>query len=94
MNSINYAVEFAHDENILENCETASYLSECLASLSLDGEGSQRLRQKLLLYKAEADFLESNFDAENYYAQKEELIFKIVCEIKGIDYDQWLKKKL
>ncbi|EDW25278.1 GL19128 [Drosophila persimilis] len=93
MNSINFAVEFDHDENILEHCGPASYLSECLASLILDDESSERLRQKLLLYKAEADFLESNFDPADYYVQKEELIFKIVCEVKGIDYDQCLKNE-
>ncbi|XP_034666785.1 uncharacterized protein LOC117900503 [Drosophila subobscura] len=87
MNSINYAVEFDHDENILEHCGTASRLSECLARLILDGEGSQPHRQKLLLYKAQAEFLDCNFDIVNYYAEKEELIFKIACEIKGIECD-------
>lgn len=34
--------------------------------------------------------LATKFDSPDYYTQKEELIFKVVCELRGIDHEKWL----
>nr|XP_016945987.1 uncharacterized protein LOC108021681 [Drosophila suzukii] len=96
MDSFKYAVEFAHDENLLRSQANVSHLSEFLASLTLKSSEElnkdvQIFRQKLLQLKREADLLDTNVGSPDYYTKKEELIFKVVCEIKGIDHDEWLR---
>ncbi|KAH8341618.1 hypothetical protein KR059_012374 [Drosophila kikkawai] len=96
MNDLKFAVEFAHDENLLSQ-ENVSHLSEFLALLTLKTAEEQTdedfhiLHEKLMRLKLESHQLDANFHSPNYYAQKEELIFKVVCEIKGIDHDKWLR---
>ncbi|EDW85279.1 uncharacterized protein Dwil_GK18443 [Drosophila willistoni] len=99
---MDFAVEFAHDENILRKESCASYLNQLLSLLSLDSqidddddddddEDSKEticLRQRLMFYKTEIDALDKA--SSDYYVKKEKLIFKVVCEIKGYDYDQYL----
>ncbi|XP_017077768.1 uncharacterized protein LOC108112432 [Drosophila eugracilis] len=96
MDSLQYAVEFAHDENLLKNQANVSHLSEFLAMLTLQSsdeldEDFHIFQEKLKQLKREANLLDANFDSPDYYTQKEELIFKVVCEIKGIDHDKWLR---
>ncbi|EDW11424.1 uncharacterized protein LOC6575978 isoform X1 [Drosophila mojavensis] len=94
---ITYAVENAHDENILRQdlpLEKEKYLSFMLSLLTLEphpddslncDEETLRMRQQLLIYKAEVDALDRN--ADDYYEKKEKLIFKIFCEFRGLVYD-------
>ncbi|XP_016972672.2 uncharacterized protein LOC108039973 [Drosophila rhopaloa] len=96
MNSFTHAVEFAHDENLLRSHANVSHLSEFLALLTLKSfdehdEEFHTFHEKLQQFKREADQLDSNFDSPDYYTKKEDLIFKVVCEIKGIDHQQWLR---
>ncbi|XP_017110355.1 uncharacterized protein LOC108134524 [Drosophila elegans] len=96
MNCFAYAVEFAHDENLLKSHANVSHLSEFLALLTLetakeDDEDFHIFQEKLLQLKREADRLDSKLNSPDYYTQKEELIFKVVCEIKGIDHEKWLR---
>ncbi|KAI8042702.1 uncharacterized protein LOC128261802 [Drosophila gunungcola] len=96
MNCFTYAVEFDHDENLLKSHENVSHLSEFLALLTLesakeDDEDLHTFQEKLQQLKREADRLDSKFNSPDYYTQKEELIFKVVCQIKGIDHDKWLR---
>lgn len=42
------------------------------------------MRQQLLDYKAEVDALDRN--ADDYYERKEQLIFRIFCEFRGLVY--------
>ncbi|EDW71239.1 uncharacterized protein LOC115765473 isoform X2 [Drosophila novamexicana] len=94
---ITYAVENAHDENILTHdlpLEKELYLSFMLSLLTLEphpddsfncDEETLRMRQQLLIYKAEVDALDRN--ADDYYEKKEQLIFKIFCEFRGLVYE-------
>ncbi|KRF85578.1 uncharacterized protein LOC115765473 isoform X1 [Drosophila novamexicana] len=99
---ITYAVENAHDENILthdlplekELWYFQLYLSFMLSLLTLEphpddsfncDEETLRMRQQLLIYKAEVDALDRN--ADDYYEKKEQLIFKIFCEFRGLVYE-------
>ncbi|KRG02688.1 uncharacterized protein LOC6575978 isoform X2 [Drosophila mojavensis] len=93
---ITYAVENAHDENILRQDLPLEkeYLSFMLSLLTLEphpddslncDEETLRMRQQLLIYKAEVDALDRN--ADDYYEKKEKLIFKIFCEFRGLVYD-------
>lgn len=73
-----------------------SHLSEFLALLTLKTAEEQNedfhvLHERLVQLKLESLQLDSNFHSPDYYTQKEELIFKVVCEIKGIDHDKWLR---
>ncbi|XP_034474156.1 uncharacterized protein LOC117781494 isoform X2 [Drosophila innubila] len=91
---IKYAVESAHDENILTHelpLDKELYLSFMLSLMTLEphpedsfscNEDMVRMRQQLLLYKAEVDALNRNDD--DYYEKKEQLIYKIFCEFRGI----------
>lgn len=47
-------------------------------------EDTLRMRQQLLLYKAEVDALDRH--ADDYYERKEDLIFRIFCEFRGLVY--------
>ncbi|XP_016995478.2 uncharacterized protein [Drosophila takahashii] len=96
MDNFKYAVEFAHDENLLKSHGNVSHLSEFLALLTLKSSGEPNedfhtLHDKLQQLKREADLLDKNINSPDYYTKKEELIFKVVCEIKGIDHDEWLR---
>ncbi|XP_017855240.1 uncharacterized protein LOC108608396 isoform X1 [Drosophila busckii] len=99
---INYAVEDAHDENILKHSvekqphSMQSYISFMLSLMTLEphpndqfncDEETLRMREQLLLYKAEVDALDRN--AEDYYERKEQLIYKIFCEfrVRSAEYD-------
>ncbi|KAH8419253.1 hypothetical protein KR222_000342 [Zaprionus bogoriensis] len=94
---ITYAVENAHDENILTHdlpLNKELYLSFMLSLLTLEphsddsfncNEDTLRMRQQLLLYKAEVDALDRN--ADDYYEKKEQLIFKIFCKFRGLVYE-------
>ncbi|XP_032592057.1 uncharacterized protein LOC6562481 isoform X1 [Drosophila grimshawi] len=94
---IEYAVENAHDENILTHelplekeiwhfqlC--LSFMLSLLAMQSQPDEGfddeTLLLREQLLRYKAEVDALDRN--ANDYYEKKELLIYKIFCEFRGM----------
>ncbi|EDW52526.1 uncharacterized protein LOC6612086 [Drosophila sechellia] len=96
MDGLQYAVEFAHDDNLLgSRPSNVSQLSEFLAMLTLNAaeEGqydAPNFHDKLLQFKREADLLATKFDSPDYYTQKEELIFKVVCELRGIDHEKWL----
>ncbi|XP_039479175.1 uncharacterized protein LOC120443863 isoform X3 [Drosophila santomea] len=95
MDGLQYAVEFAHDENLLGSQSKVSHLSEILAMLTLNSADERNveghnLHGKLLQLKREADLLDTQLDAPDYYTQKEELIFKVVCELRGIDHEQWI----
>ncbi|XP_017059354.1 uncharacterized protein LOC108100116 [Drosophila ficusphila] len=90
MNSFENAVEFDHDENLLNSKTNVSHLTEFLALLNLKSS-EEHSDEKLMQLKREADLLDWNSNSPNYYFQKEELIFKVVCEIKGIDHDEWLR---
>lgn len=48
-------------------------------------EDTLRMRQQLLLYKAKVDALDRN--ADDYYERKEQLIFRIFCEFRGLVYE-------
>ncbi|KAH8374255.1 hypothetical protein KR200_011024 [Drosophila serrata] len=96
--NLEFAVEFAHDENLLKSHGNVSTLSEFLALLTLKtGEDQTEdfhiLHEKLMQLKLESHQLDANFHSPDYYAQKEELIFKVVCEMKGIDHDKWLREE-
>ncbi|XP_064537280.1 uncharacterized protein LOC135427642 isoform X2 [Drosophila montana] len=94
---LTFAVENAHDENILTHelpLEKELYLSFMLSLLTLEphpddsfncDEETLRMRQQLLIYKAEVDALDRN--ADDYYEKKEQLIFKIFCEFRGLVYE-------
>ncbi|KAM8716880.1 hypothetical protein ACLKA7_003708 [Drosophila subpalustris] len=99
---IKYAVENSHDENILthelpldkELWHFQLYLSFMLTLLTLEphpedsfncNEDMVRMRQQLLVYKAEVDALNRNDD--DYYEKKEQLIYKIFCEFRGIPHE-------
>ncbi|EDV58955.1 uncharacterized protein LOC6543065 [Drosophila erecta] len=99
MDSLRYAVEFAHDENLLGGQSKVSHLSGFLAKLTLgtaeeSDDERPELHGKLLQLKREADLLDTQIDSPDYYAQKEELIFKVVCELRGIDHEQWLQEEM
>ncbi|KPU73939.1 uncharacterized protein Dana_GF15833, isoform B [Drosophila ananassae] len=86
--SFEHPVEFNHDENILFD-HRHSYLSEFLTKLTLkssedQSEESSILNEKLLQFKFETELLDLSYPSPDYYAQKEELIYKVVCEIKGL----------
>ncbi|XP_017099333.2 uncharacterized protein [Drosophila bipectinata] len=86
--SLDYSVEFNHDENILFVERHVSYLSKFLTNLTLESsedqdEESTIFNEKLLQFKYEAEWLDLIFPSPDYYAQKEELIYKVVCEIKA-----------
>ncbi|XP_030384001.1 uncharacterized protein LOC115631415 [Scaptodrosophila lebanonensis] len=51
----------------------------------LGDEQASRMRQKMLEFKEQVDALDRN--DENYYVKKEDLIFKVFCEYKGIPYE-------
>ncbi|KAH8412258.1 hypothetical protein KR009_000896 [Drosophila setifemur] len=95
--SLENAVEFDHDENLLRSPENVSCLTEFLALLTLKNleeeqkqqEKFRHLHERLEQLKMEVDMLDAN--SPEYYTQKEELIFKVVCEIKGIDHEKWLQ---
>ncbi|XP_033173428.1 uncharacterized protein LOC117150583 [Drosophila mauritiana] len=96
MDGLQYAVEFAHDDNLLgSRPSNVSQLSEFLAMLTLNAaeerqDDGQNFHNKLLQLKREADLLATKFDSPDYYTRKEELIFKVVCELRGIDHEKWL----
>ncbi|XP_016964542.1 uncharacterized protein LOC108034213 [Drosophila biarmipes] len=96
MDSLEYAVEFAHDENLLGGRASVSHLSDFLATLTLKSseelnEDVHTFHEKLLQLKREADSLDTNCGSPDYNTKKEELIFRVVCAIKGIDHDEWLR---
>jgi len=53
-------------------------------------EDMVRMRQNLLIYKAEVDALNRN-DVD-YYEKKEQLIYKIFCEFQGISCEHDLQE--
>ncbi|KAH8271977.1 hypothetical protein KR044_012585, partial [Drosophila immigrans] len=91
---ITYAVETAHDENILTHelpLDKELYLSFMLSLLTLQpcpeesfhcDEDMMRMRQQLLIYKHEVEALDRGDD--DYYQKKEQLIYKIFCAFRGI----------
>ncbi|XP_043644597.1 uncharacterized protein LOC122614164 [Drosophila teissieri] len=93
---LQYAVEFAHDENLLGSPSKVSHLSEILAMLTLNSaeDDNHKIHGKLVAFKREADLLDTQFDSPDYYTQKEALIFKVVCELRGIDHEQWLSEEM
>ncbi|KAH8377235.1 hypothetical protein KR093_004391 [Drosophila rubida] len=93
---IKYAVENAHDENILTHelpLDKELYLSFMLSMLTLQpltqdnlglDEEMMRIRQKLLIYKHQVDALDCRDD--DYYQKKEQLIYKIFCSLRGVSF--------
>ncbi|XP_060663159.1 uncharacterized protein LOC132796123 [Drosophila nasuta] len=95
---IEYAVENAHDENILTSVlplDKELNLSCMLSLLTLQpypeednfhcDDEMMRMREQLLILKQEVDNLDRRDD--DYYQKKELLIYKIFCEFRGISYE-------